>query len=232
MDMTEEEWLSTSFALLFITTAATTRRDADGEPIEDEWRAVAARVACLQRLGTEMPLGVREWVTKATAYLGEEDREASAGQLLDRDSPGMYHAFREAYAVAGPELRQRLAAAQDVFRGSDYYACEYYLLEDDETSLTYTGDAYLAESAAHCDIIRDIFGNPFRPVTFAPTWRTTDAVGVARSMYDSRDFAAMPILADALEDAGCDSADVLAHCRGDGPHVRGCWVVDLVLGKN
>jgi hypothetical protein len=57
------------------------------------------------------------------------------------------------------------------------------------------------------------------------------AVGVAQAMYESRDFAAMPILADALEDAGCDSPDVLAHCRGDGPHVRGCWVVDLVLGK-
>jgi hypothetical protein len=81
------------------------------------------------------------------------------------------------------------------------------------------------------DLVREIFGNPFHPVSFNPSWRTTDAVGVARSMYDARDFAAMPILADALEDAGCDSADVLAHCRGDGPHVRGCWVVDLVLGK-
>jgi hypothetical protein len=81
-------------------------------------------------------------------------------------------------------------------------------------------------------LVHDLFGNPFRPVAFAPSWRTTDAIGLARAMYDSRDFAAMPILADALEDAGCDSADVLAHCRGDGPHVRGCWVVDHVLGKS
>jgi hypothetical protein len=50
-------------------------------------------------------------------------------------------------------------------------------------------------------------------------------------LYESRDFSAMPILADALQDAGCDCDDVLAHCRGPGPHVRGCWVVDLVLGK-
>jgi hypothetical protein len=50
-------------------------------------------------------------------------------------------------------------------------------------------------------------------------------------MYDSRDFSVMPILADALQDAGCDNEDILSHCRGDGPHVRGCWVVDLVLGK-
>jgi hypothetical protein len=51
-------------------------------------------------------------------------------------------------------------------------------------------------------------------------------------MYYPRDFSPMPILADALEDAGCDSPDVLSHCRGPGPHVRGCWVADLVLGKS
>ena len=50
-------------------------------------------------------------------------------------------------------------------------------------------------------------------------------------MYESRDIAPMAILADALQEAGCDNTDVLNHCRSDGPHVRGCWVVDLVLGK-
>jgi hypothetical protein len=80
-------------------------------------------------------------------------------------------------------------------------------------------------------LLRDIFGNPFRPVAFDKQWRTDTAVSIARGMYDSRDFGAMPILADALQDAGCDNEDVLNHCRGPGPHVRGCWVVDLVLGK-
>ena len=79
--------------------------------------------------------------------------------------------------------------------------------------------------------MRDIFGNPFRPVAFSPEWRTSTAVAIAQGMYESRDFGAMPILADALQDAGCDSADVFDHFRGPGPHVRGCWVVDLVLGK-
>jgi hypothetical protein len=78
---------------------------------------------------------------------------------------------------------------------------------------------------------RDIFGNPFRPVAFAPQWRTNTVLALALQMYDSRDFSAMPILADALQDAGCDSEDALDHCRGGGPHVRGCWVVDLVLGQ-
>ena len=80
-------------------------------------------------------------------------------------------------------------------------------------------------------LFRDLFGNPFRPVTFLPAWRTDTAVTLARQMYDAREFSAMPILADALQDAGCDDPDILDHCRREGPHVRGCWVVDLVLGK-
>jgi len=79
--------------------------------------------------------------------------------------------------------------------------------------------------------LRDIFGNPFRPVPFSPSWRTDAAVSLARQMYESRDFSAMPILANALQGAGCHDAHILDHCRGPGPHVRGCWVVDLVLGK-
>lgn len=80
-------------------------------------------------------------------------------------------------------------------------------------------------------LLCDVFGNPFRPVVFSPSWRTSTVVALARQMYESRDFSAMPILADALQDAGCADAEVLAHCRGAGPHVRGCWVVDLTLGK-
>ena len=80
-------------------------------------------------------------------------------------------------------------------------------------------------------LLRDIFGNPFHPTRFSTEWRTDTALVLARQMYESRDFSALPILADALQDAGCDSADILDHCRGPGPHVRGCWVVDLVLGK-
>jgi hypothetical protein len=87
------------------------------------------------------------------------------------------------------------------------------------------------EHAAQAALVRDVFGNPFRPVAFHRSWRTDTAVSLARTMYEERDFSAMPILADALQDAGCDNDDTLNHCRGNGPHVRGCWAVDLVLGK-
>ena len=91
--------------------------------------------------------------------------------------------------------------------------------------------AYRDELAAQATLVRCIAGNPFRRVEFAPEWRTDTAVSLARTMYASRDFSAMPILADALQDAGCDNDDVLSHCREPGPHARGCWVVDGVLGK-
>jgi hypothetical protein len=81
-------------------------------------------------------------------------------------------------------------------------------------------------------LVYDIFGNPFRPIPFAPKWRTDTVLSLALQMYESRDFGAMPILADALQDAGCDNDDILSHCRDATlTHVRGCWVVDLVLGK-
>jgi hypothetical protein len=92
--------------------------------------------------------------------------------------------------------------------------------------------AVAPERLAQVDLIRDIFGNPFRPVALSPEWRTSTAIALAQTMYDSRDFSAMPILADALQDANCTDDAILTHCRGPGPHVRGCWVVDACLSKS
>ncbi|MBP3958538.1 hypothetical protein J8F10_25090 [Gemmata sp. G18] len=76
-----------------------------------------------------------------------------------------------------------------------------------------------------------MFGNPFRTVAFDPAWRTSDVVALAEGIYADHAFDRMPILADALQDAGCDNANVLMHCREGSVHARGCWVVDLILGK-
>jgi hypothetical protein len=80
-------------------------------------------------------------------------------------------------------------------------------------------------------LYRSVLPNPFRPVSFDPSWRTEAAVGIARGIYDDRAFERMPILADALQEAGCENQEILNHCRNPGHHVRGNWVVDLVLGK-
>ena len=91
----------------------------------------------------------------------------------------------------------------------------------------------------YADLLRCIFGIPyrgfnvgFRLIRLDPQWRTSDVVALARGIYDDRAFDRMPILADALQDADCRSEDILTHCRDTStPHARGCWVVDLVLGK-
>ena len=85
--------------------------------------------------------------------------------------------------------------------------------------------------SSQLSIFRCIAGNPFQPHVCDPIWRTLTALAISKQMYDTRDFGPMPILADALQDAGCESGDILSHCRGSITHVRGCWVVDLLLGK-
>jgi hypothetical protein len=84
-----------------------------------------------------------------------------------------------------------------------------------------------------CTLIREVFGKPFRQVKVNAEWLTSTVVALARGIYEERAFDRMPILADALQDAGCGNDDVLNHCRDPhAMHVRGCWVVDLVLGKS
>jgi hypothetical protein len=80
------------------------------------------------------------------------------------------------------------------------------------------------------DILR-LCDYKFMLLAFSPEWRTDTVIALAQQMYESRDFSALPILADALQDAGCDSPEILDHCRNPGPHTHGSWIVDLVLGK-
>lgn len=112
----------------------------------------------------------------------------------------------------------------------DTYSLDCYAATRDAYNVINPGheNVFRAYAAA---LLRNIIGNPYRPVTFDPSWRTETVLALARQMYESRDFPAMPILADALQDAGCDDAEILNNCRGPGPHTRGCWVVDMILGR-
>jgi hypothetical protein len=92
--------------------------------------------------------------------------------------------------------------------------------------------AYDAERRVQCTLLRDVFGNPFRAIGFDPSWRTAQAVAVAQAMYEDRKFEDLPLLADALEEAGCTDSAILHHCHATGPHARGCWVIDFLLGKS
>ena len=172
-----------------------------------------------------------------------EARRAAAGAALACDK----EAFRDRGDIPGPwsALYTAAEAARDTARNSGSIALGIAVWAT-------TAACSAAEGTAHprwkhgrkafrdareqsvtflAALVRDIFGNPFRPVAFDPRWRTADTVAIAGKMYDARDFAAMPILADALMEAGCEDEQILTHCRSDGPHARGCWVVDGVLGK-
>jgi hypothetical protein len=89
----------------------------------------------------------------------------------------------------------------------------------------------MTEESAQADLLREILGNVLCPVRFENAWRTSSVIAVARAIYESLAFHDMPILADALSDAGCNETRVLDHCRGKGRHVRGCWVLDAVLDR-
>lgn len=87
------------------------------------------------------------------------------------------------------------------------------------------------EDAGQAALIREILGNLLRPARFEPAWRTPDVLTLARGIDEEQAFDRMPILADALQDAGCDDPDILGHCREQGAHARGCWLIDRVLEK-
>jgi hypothetical protein len=99
--------------------------------------------------------------------------------------------------------------------------------------------AWDAERIAQAELLREVFGNPFRRVTLAPEWRTRTVLSLAQAAYEedglprtTLDPAHLAVLADALEEAGCDNADILSHLRGPCPHVAGCWAVELVLAAS
>jgi hypothetical protein len=81
-------------------------------------------------------------------------------------------------------------------------------------------------------LLRDIFGNLFRHHAPQPSSVSPSVASLAQAIYNEQDFGRVTVLADALERAGCNDENILTHCRDSGPHVRGCWVIDLLLGMN
>ena len=96
---------------------------------------------------------------------------------------------------------------------------------DDEEGLT---GVHLRKQA---EVFREIVGNPFAPIEFDPHWRTADVMELARVIYDERAFQRLPVLSDALFDAGCEEEFIHQHLRTPNIHVRGCWLLDLILGQ-
>lgn len=136
-----------------------------------------------------------------------------------------------AATYAGPDDAMRSALAAAAHAGA---AAGWSAADGNPPGVVADFARSAAESNARTsqvELIRDLFGNPFRPVRLDPRWLAPNVVDLARAIYDGRSFDWLPLLADALQDAGCDDEGIIAHCRGEGPHAKGCWVVDLILGK-
>ena len=188
--------------------------------------------ACVRRIWELTPAGAcREAVALGERLAEGEDVRAQISALPDgRPGSGPLehrHAAHAAMACVETNIRWAASAGAQAAVMAAGWARE----ADLDRGLQRYHRAIAEEVLAQTAVLRDVFGNPFRPVPLDPAWRTSDAVALARAMYESRDFAAMPILADALQDAGCEDGAILSHCRGPGPHVRGCFVVDLLLKK-
>jgi len=228
--MTEAEWLAAErpsqlLRYLHKTTATSDRK----------FRLFA--VACCRRVAEQIPdialtevigrcehlsevLNVEDWKTTHLKKLGElrevVDRSQAALHTAGVDDDIEHHEF--AFAVSAlttfpihPE--ECVDSCMSALCGHDDY-------------ITGRGEVLF-----QVDLLHDIFCNPFRPINLSPAWLTTKVVELAQQIYDERAFDRLPTLANALEEAGCTNPEILSHCRGPGPHVRGCWVVDLLLGK-
>ncbi len=211
--MTEAEWLDCS-------SPGTMLRRRRGQRMSTRKLRLLA-CACCRRPWRRMSAAGRNAVAVAERYA---DGEATPAEL---------EAARPSFVLKGnlaDNSTHYAAAPNRIFRSWVTSALTYAAW-----AVAVRGPRHEAELAAQCRLIRDVFGpTPFRAVAVAPAvlaWQGGTVLRMAQAIYDERAFDRLPILADALEEAGCADADVLSHCRGPGPHVRGCWVIDLLLGK-
>jgi hypothetical protein len=218
--MTEAEWLSCTDPtpmLNFLKERA------------DKRRCLLFACACERRLWGH-PDCEREKVEATESYA---DGQATAAEVL----AALEHIGSEHYTLGDVTDMDPVAWANDESERSAEYAANIKQGGPKNSTLGNIqawDDSYATERNAHATLLREIFGTPFLPAEVEPSWLTWNlgtVVRLAKGIYEDRVFDHMPILADALEDAGCQDVDILSHCRQQAPHVRGCWVLDLLLGK-
>lgn len=216
--MTEAEWLVTDDPWKLLHAVQGSR------PSERKVRLFNAAVC--RRFWDRLPEASR-------AILSESERLAD-GLARSKGEMDLCHRANE---VVGALFDRRYPTKQypsdEVRIQRDAAAAVCYAVIPSELwgAVSYFWDLMPSEKVPHSVIIRDVFGNPFRSMSVEPALRTPEVITLAELIYDGRAFDRMPLLGDVLEGVGCDSSDVIAHCRSQAEHARGCWVVDAVLRK-
>ena len=198
-----------------------------------EWSEGVSLEALWQELGTRA--SVRQRRLHACGCFRFEQKEALIPEdvvwidLAERFADGLIteEELIPAHTTPPQSGDASLALLSNPELNRSWDRCIVNVPEDDDFEIDHAAPRIVARLR----ILEDIVGPP--EPQFSLKWRTSTATALAQQMYESRDFGAMPILADALQDAGCTSDAILNHCRDPhATHVRGCWVVDLVLGKS
>jgi hypothetical protein len=186
--------------------------------LEDKRSRVAVEVAERFADGLATPDELRLAGSGAReVWVQQELRSISIDPQIEPEFNSVRAACQAAYCVTDEKVREatRVAIRNVTFIQASRYSVRHPWFE--------------------CRLLRELFGNPPVAVLIATSWvlwRDGTIPKLAQAIYDERAFDRLPILADALEDAGCTNIDILTHCRQPGEHVRGCWVVDLLLGRH
>jgi len=222
--MTEQEWLT-------CTNPEPMLEYLRGKVSDRKLRLFA--VACCRHLLQQIPLHSwdQEAVEVAERYADGKSTAAELTAAANATTPD----WTAAFACADAASLEHAAVDAAIYSADNaaHAVAEHVAFQADlyNENNPIFANGKNAECKHQSCILHDIFGNPFRPVTLDPAWLTPTVKALAAAVYEERTFDRLPILADALEDADCSDADILSHCRQPGVHVRGCWALDLVLGK-
>lgn len=231
--MTEEQWLACSDPLAMLQY----RR---GHGSDRKFRLFAC--ACCRRIWDLFPDPAnRHLVAVVEDYPDGNYRRDFFGEA---PAQGVAPAPALQAAAVASSAREREFSDNRAYWAAKYLGRGFYKMSAADSAFVVALHASASLAAApeqqsrerchQADLIRCIFGSRLRPAILDSGWlaRNENAVRrIAEGIYDERAFDRLPVLADALEDAGCNDAVLLAHLRGPGPHVRGCWAVDLILDK-
>jgi hypothetical protein len=180
--------------------------------------------ACCRLRWDVLPAAGQQAVEVTERYA---DGLASAKQLraARRAAEAAVRATRPAWAAGGhaPEAWDVTNTARLVVNAAEVHA---------RLRTGYVPGGEPAGAADQAALLRELFENPFRPTEIAGKWLTSTVVALARVVHADRAFHLLPVLGDALQDAGCTHAEILAHCYGPGPHVAGCWLLDRLTGRD
>jgi hypothetical protein len=172
----------------------------------------------------------RFWLAEGMAECCRQAVMANIPQVPwhQEELPAELEPFREALLALLPGQRYELRRTLEL--DPRLHAVQQALLEASHRRDQRRNAAWETEEIAQCNLAREVIPPPY-VTSFGPAWRTSNVLGIATVIDNGRDFNSMPILADALEDAGCEDMHILGHCRDPGAHAHGCWVIQLILGR-